>query len=163
MKNFITGHSYPLFKIYNGNTYIEDISLNLCGVDGLKESYESFGVKHELLSFTTVTKWKGMHINFKLSYSEYSNKDNSLKIMKLLNYIINGYKIILYPRADILSRSFEVIFVGEPFELGIMKGGLHATGNKLITLSFKTKYLQTSINWVDPDNISTPVEFVVAT
>ena len=160
MGNFINGYSTPRILIKDiNNNLIETVDLMLTGSDGLTEEYEFFYIEHNLINYSTVKTFKGYHINFNLSYTEYSPKSNSFKIMNLINYIFqNNYKLILYPRSEILSRYFEVNFSGNPLELGIMRGGSKAIGNHGIELNFRTKYLQTNLNWLDPDDVITPLD-----
>ena len=108
MSNYINGYSTPQFKIYNSSNVEETtIDLNLCGQDGLMENYEFFSTRHNLLNYQENVNWYGFHINFNLSYSEYSDKTNALKIMKLINYIMNDYRIKIIPRTDLLRRQYD--------------------------------------------------------
>lgn len=160
MKNYINGYSTPKFVIKDPDSQaiIDTIELNLCGSDGLSEEYEFIAIKHKLLNYSEYSKWMGYFINFTLSYSEYSSKSNSLKVMALINYILYGCDITLYPRTDVLSRVFDVNFAGDSMKLGILRGGINSVGNKGIELSFRTKNILTEINWIDPDEITVPIE-----
>ncbi len=164
MAEYITGYSKPRFLIINSSGLIIDtIDLNLCGTDGLTENYEFYLAKHNLLNYSEVTYFYGYHINFNLSYSEYSNKTNSLAISKLINHILNNYKLIIVPRIDILNRYYNVNYTGDSITLNILNNGANSIGNKSIELNFRTSELQTQMKWLNPDDLTITIDdFVVA-
>lgn len=152
--NFVNGYSYPTFKVYDGTTFIESIALDYCGAEGLIENMEFITVQHNYTDYSTAQVIEGVHYYFDLSYSEYSNKTNTLKIKRILNYAIDGNKIFIYPRTDVLNRFFEVLLIPDNLTIGIAKGGISAIGNKHIKLKFRTKDLQAYVNWVDPNDLT---------
>lgn len=161
MSDYINGSSYPIFKIYNSSDVLVDtIALNLCDEKGLTETYEFIKITHDLLNYSIVQKVKGFHLNFELSYESWSKKEHSMKIARLFDYIINtnDYKFILTPRVDVLNRYFEVINVNDSLTINIMRNGLNAIGNKGINLQFKTKWLGTNLQWVDPTDLNIAIE-----
>lgn len=163
MKNYVNGYSFPIFYIKNSNNVVtETIELALTGEDGLTEKFDLISIKHDLLNYTTSQKYLGHHVYFSLSYSEYSNLNNTLKIGKLIDYILNNQRIFLQPRADILGRVYEVIYTGD-LQLGLNKGKIHAQGNKNIVLEFRTKSIQSrQLNIVNPNDLTIVLQdFVV--
>ena len=163
MKNYVNGYDAPVIYIKNSNNVVTDtIELSLTGEDALTEKYELISISHSLLNYSTSTKYLGHHVYFSLSYSEYSNLENTLKIGKLIDYILNNQRIFLEPRKDIKSRVYEVIYTGD-LQLGLNKGGIHAQGNKNIVLEFRTKNIQSQqINLVNPNDLTIVLQdFVV--
>lgn len=162
MKNFVNGYSFPIFYIKDTNNNVTDkIELDLTGEDGLTEKYELISIKHDLLNYSTAQKYLGHHVYFSLSYSEYSSLENTLKIGKLIDYILNNQRIFLQPRADILSKVYELIYTGN-LELGLNKGKIHAQGNKNIVLEFRTKNIQSQqINLINPNDLTIVQDFIV--
>jgi len=158
--NFIDGYSNPVFHISNAITKTKEIiNLDLCDEAGLTKEYELFAIKHDLLDYSTETNWQGFHIHFTLPYS-YSDKINTMNIKKLINYILDkniNYVINLQPRIDNIN-TYEVICTTDKFTLNIMKGGTKAIGNKISELTFRTKYIQTKIDWVDTSTYAIPIQ-----
>lgn len=150
---YVNGYSNPKFKILNGNQEVETISLDYCGVNGLVESNEFIYVNHNLIDYSTLQTIKGLHIHFTLDYVDYSDLNNTLSIQNIINYAIAGFRVFLYPRAE-TYRNFEVILELDSVDIGIMKGGEKSIGNKLLQLKFRTKYLQSNLAWINPNNIS---------
>lgn len=162
MKQYVNGSSFPIFYIKDdNNNVIETIELPLCNADGLIERFETMFIEHELQNYSTVKKFLGHHIYFNLSYSEFHNLDTTLKIGKLMNYILENYRLVIQPRADIPSRSFSCIYSGNRFELGLLKGGIRAGGNRGINLEFRTKNIQSQIQFVNPNDICIPIEDMI--
>jgi hypothetical protein len=160
MSNYLNGYNYPKFTIYDeNNVLLETINLNLCNEGGLIETYEIIKIEHTLLDYSVTELYKGHHITFKLDYTNYTNKANTVNILKLVSHILDNHTIILTPRIDVLARHFEVYCNTPTYELGLLRGGSSASGHKLISLSFKTKELQTgAINYIDPDTVATPMD-----
>ena len=159
MKQYVNGSSFPIFYVKDsGNNTTDTIALPLCGADGLTERFETVFIEHELQNYSSVKKFLGHHVYFNLSYSDYSNLDTTLKIGKLMNYILNNNRLVIQPRAEILSRSFSVIFTGNEFELGILKGGVRAGGNRGINLQFRTTKIQSQITFVNPNDLTIPID-----
>lgn len=153
MANFINGWRHPVFKIFNNNILLDTIELPIVGISGLVETIQERRIVHELTNFTLLNKIFGYTLRWNLPYTEYANKTTILKIQQILRYHKAGYKIILYPRADLTRRFFEVLYTGDEMEMGIKKGGSNAIGNNLVNIEFTTKYLIDDINWIDPDTI----------
>lgn len=164
MRQYVNGYSYPQFKIYSGNTLIETIDLNLTDTSGLVEEYEFYYINHQLIDYTNYKNIQGFHINFNLSYESYSKKSNTLNIKKLLDYFIsNDYTIILTPRYDFQLNAWEVVLLNDILEIGLLRNGINAVGNRLINLQFKTKYIQTKIPWYDLDDLSVTLDDFITT
>lgn len=163
--SFVNGYSEPRFvvRLQSNNSLVDTIDLDLTAEDGLIERYTpEMDIVHVLLSGEKTKRPKGYRITFELDYS-FSNRANTFKIASLLNYAsaVTGneatYKFILFPRVDVLSRFYEVIYIGEPVDLGIMKGGANAPGNKLIRIAFETVNLQNQVGWLNPDDLTVPL------
>lgn len=161
---YINGYSTPRFLIYDkiNLSWIDTIDLNLCDSEGLIEDNKPIGINFDLIDYSTIPEWFGFHTYFKLSYSENSTKENSLKIKKLMNYFFSNDCIIkLIPRIDDIKRIKEIIFTGENITIGIKKGGSKARGNRLIVLNFRTKDLETKLDWTDPDERTIVTDWIV--
>jgi len=157
--SYINGYSYPIFRIYSSvGVLLDTIELTLTGRDGLREKYNELNIRHEFLNYSRKKSFQGVHIDFTLNYSEFTNKTTSLKIFNLLNYEAQGKIIYLQPRADIGSRSFEVIGMNDTIELGILKGGVNAGGNYGITLNYTTANKETYYRVTDPSNVELPLD-----
>lgn len=151
IKKYINGYDKPKFIIYDGLTYVKEIELRLCDEDGLTEEYEFLYIEHNMLNYSQEKLFKGYHIHFNLSYKSWSDATNTIKIRDLINYILLGYKILLYPRKDDY-RVYEVNYTGDTFTLNIMKMGERAIGNTGIELNFRTKYKQSTLDWTNPND-----------
>ena len=158
---YVTGYSYPMFKIYSGTTLIESINLDYCGAEGLFETYELLGYEHNFTDYSTSQAIQGVHYYFDLSYSEYSDMTNSLKIKRIVNYAIDGNKIYIYPRADILNRFYEVILIRDNITLGILKGGILAAGNKGIKIKFRTKNKLPYLDWLNVNDLTVVNDYLI--
>lgn len=155
MATYVNGYSYPMFKIFTSTgTLIESINLDYCGNEGLVETVEFISVKHNYTDYSTAMTFSGVHYYFDLSYVDYSDKTNTLAIKRILNYAIDGNKIILYPRSDVLCRMFEVLLISDNISIGIMKGGYYSVGNRLLKIKFRTKDLQPYVDFVNPDDLA---------
>lgn len=158
----IGGNDKPKFLIYtNDGNKIDEIQLNLCDDEGLIEEYElKVDSEHDLYNYSTEIEYAGFHIYFNLSYNRYSNNENTLKIGKLIQYILSNKKIELIPRIDVDIVKYEVIcLIDNAIQKGVLKGGRKSIGNRLITLSFRTKHLQRDIKWYDPNNLYVGIDF----
>ena len=117
---YLNGVSYPIIEItdqYNRRVENGLFTLPLTNELGLEErSVERF-TEYENLSFVKKKKTKGWDMYFTLNFPEYAAKATATKIMMLLDweYAISNtpamynYRIYLTPRADVMSRKFEVI------------------------------------------------------
>lgn len=154
MSNIINGSANPRFRILSQtNDLIEEIDLRQTNSNGLIETTSSEDITHILEKNKRIVKvYRGTRITFTLNYDQFIQQEDLLKLYSILNYERNGFKIILLPRSDILSRSFQVTFTGDSFDLGINKGGAIANSHKLIVMKWETVEL-VSMNWIDPDNI----------
>jgi hypothetical protein len=157
----IGGNDRPKFFIYTKDgVKVDEILLDLCDEDGLTEEYEIKATEHNLYNYSTEIDYEGYHIYFSLSYNRYSNNENTLKIGKLLQHILTNKKIELMPRSDLNLVKYEVIYlIDKNIEKGVLKGGNKSIGNRLITLTFRTKHLQRNINWYDPNNLYVAIDF----
>jgi hypothetical protein len=153
MSGYINGYRYPRFIIYtSAGVFVETINMDLCGPDGLKETYDFNIIEVEQENMTVYQKSIGGRITFELNYSQHSSRNNSLNIGKLIDYILetHNYKIFLTPRIEYTWRNFEVVYTGNPIDLRISKGGSSARGMKDMILTFKTKEKITDLNWWNP-------------
>lgn len=149
--NAINGIGYPIFKIYSGTTFVENIELPLTNKQGLIESYEEKSITHELTNHSTLKTIDGWKIYFKLYYNDWSDKLTGQKILRLLNLEKNGYTIYLTPRNDALGRVFQVTGLNNQINIGILSQG---GGNRLIELNYVTTNLVTQLTAIDVgDNI----------
>ena len=159
MSNFVNGYSYPIFRIYSSaGVLLDTIELPLTGKDGLREKFNELSIRHEFLNYSRRKSFQGLHIDFTLNYSEFTNKTTSAKIFHLLNYETQGKTIHLQPRADVGARNFEVIGFNDSIELGILKGGQYASGNHGITLNYSTAVKQDYYQVTDPDNVAISID-----
>ena len=171
MSTYLNGISYPKFLITDVNFNTKDtIILPLTNSKGLIETYEEQSVFCTYLDYTRVKKILGYNVNFTLNYDEYTSKGTLLKIYRLLHWEYSfrlpeyaGYRIFLYPRADVLSRRFEVIGRNENMNLTLLRGGSSALGHRGIVLNYTTKYLS-NWDWKDPDTETiVPFENIITT
>jgi len=153
MANFINGWQYPIFHIYDNNILLDTIHLPITGAEGLVESVQDRKIEHELLNYSIYNKVYGFTLVWNLPYSEYTNKETMLKIQQILRYHKSGYTIELTPRADLARRHFTVVYSGDEIQVGIKRGGSNSVGNRLVNISFTTKYLLDDTTWIDPDAI----------
>jgi len=124
----------------------------------LKNAYNFFKDEYENLSFVKKKKTKGWDMYFTLNFPEYAAKATATKIMQLLDweYAISNtpsmynFRIYLTPRADVMSRKFEVIGDNKEMVMKVLKGGVNCIGHSGLILKYQTKYLS---NWTyrDPD------------
>lgn len=153
-RQYINGYMYPVFNIYTASgTFLEAVTLDLCGTEGLKEYYNFEMILNKQDNLEEYTKVKGIKLEFELNYNEYANATLMSNIEKIIDAILNNHKIYIYPRADYLWRVYEVIYTGDIIELGILKGGEYARGMKGVVLKFRTKNKITKLNWINPNNI----------
>lgn len=156
MKNFkkyINGCGYPAISIIDvQNRLIDFIELPLCDKNGLIETWDIIKDEYETLNGKIIQFIRGYRGHFDLSYASCIIKDNSLKIQKILQYKKENYRLIFTPRyGDVPWRHFEVVLENDNVVVGILTGGYHSKGNKLVTLKLKTVNIEASPNWVDPD------------
>lgn len=162
-RKFVNGSSTPKFTIKNNDTIINTIILDLTDENGLVEEYEFYSIKHQLLNYSNIHKTNGFHINFSLPYSSYSAKENLLKIKLIINYFIQGtYQVYLTPRSDFNMNTYEVVMNMDTMQMGLLKGGQYAVGNRLVELGLKTKYIQTTMNWFDLDDLYITIDDFVS-
>lgn len=165
MSNFVTGYSHPKFVIIDSalNIHIDTIDLDLTNESGFTEIMSPTNdVVHYMITGEKRVKSFGFRARFTLDYSGCLSKLNALKIEKIWDYWlqedINGDKknqIILYPRADILSRFYEVVYSGEPVQINISAG--EKKFNKNFIWEWHSRYL-VQWNWIDPDDIIIPLK-----
>lgn len=158
MSNYVNGVGYPIFRILRGVNVIDTINLPLTNKQGLIEEYEEQAIGYEGLDYEESKDIKGYKINFKLYYNDWTKKQTTLDIFKLLYYekqkwndagTLKKHTIILQPRSDIGGRFYEVIGQNGKVNLGLVK----SMGNRLIELNYRTKKLISDITPVDPDNV----------
>jgi hypothetical protein len=144
--NVINGYKNPKFEIVTsqGTSVYE---LPLTNSSGLIETYEVLSINHMLHDYTNLQQVQGYHIRWTLHYNEYVKPDTLLKIKEILEAPKHGFKLFIIPRADMSSRKFEVNILNDEIALGILKGGINATGHRLPVLEFKTVYKQEYIDW----------------
>lgn len=154
--NFINGWKWPIFKVYdplNNYQLLTTISLPIVNASGLIEKVQTLSITHEFNSRKLVQRILGFRIIWTLPYDEYANADTMLMIQEILRHCKSGRKIVLTPRADLLTRSFEVIYTGEELEMGIKRGGAGAAGNRLTIIEFTTKNIVDDIGWINTSDI----------
>lgn len=154
--NFINGWKWPVFKIYdsaNNNVLLASITLPIVNASGLIERVQTLNITHEFNSRKLVQRILGYRITWTLPYDEYAKGDTMMKIQEILRHCKTGRTIFLTPRADLPTRSFEVIYTGEELDMGIKRGGVNAVGNKLTVIEFTTKNMIDDIGWVNPNDI----------
>jgi hypothetical protein len=163
MTNYINGYGNPRFLIRESlsGTLIESIDINKLVYEGLIESYEDEDIIHRTAKGTIHKIPRSTRIRFTISYADYIQKDNLLKIQRILNYEKSGKSIFLVPRSDVLSRFFEVVYSGDSFDLGLWMGGHKAPANRLPVLSWVTRN-RVEANWLDPDDINIPLDDFIA-
>lgn len=158
MSNYVNGAGYPVFRILRGVNVIDTINLPLTNKQGLIEEYEEQAIGYQGLDYEESKDIKGYKINFRLYYNEWTSKQTTLDIFKLLYYekqkwddsgTLKKHTIILQPRNDIGGRFYEVIGQNGKVNLGLIKQG----GNRLLELNYRTKKLISDITPVDPDNV----------
>lgn len=153
MGNYVSGCEYPIFSIRNSTGQEEQrIELDLTMEGGLVESYADNSIKKFNIKGDGRKINQKKRVTFTLHYDSNSKKANTLSLQAIINAEENGKKIWLYPRADLMSRNFEVMFTGTPFDIGINTGGNNTPGNRLLILSWETRKLVT-VDWRDPDLI----------
>lgn len=161
MSDYINGYSYPkiVIKDVDTNETINTIELSLCGAGGLVENYVEDFKRIELESGRYIDyDYRGSRISFQLDYSEYIRKTD-LALIELIfayNSQPETYKLILYPRADIGARYFEVRLTDGSFSLGILKGGINTVGHRLPVINFITT-VSLGKNFLDPDLLYIPL------
>jgi len=164
LADYINGYSFPRFRILDAsNNITEEIDLELTNSDGLIENYIDNDIQHILeldKEIVKVRRGGKRRIEFTLHYNQRFQKALGLKIQRILNYEQNGFKIFLIPRSDVLGRSFEVVYSGDEFQIGINRGGAYAQSNKMLVMKWVTKRIELP-NWIDPDDIYIPLPFAV--
>lgn len=147
----LNGSSYSRFTISDTPTGRgTDIDLPLA--NSMTESYEIDKIQQDVRGFSIATPVKttaqninGYIITFTFDFSEWVTADTlKNKIEVIISSAKAGKYIKLTPRVDLLSRSFEVIFNTDTFDLGI---GTSGTTNRLPVFSFKTKNLEPDLKW----------------
>lgn len=147
--NIINGYSFPKFKILDtdNNQIGDDIDLCVTNSDGLIESYGNEDIIHILEKNREIVKiYKDERITFTLHYNQFIDSENLLKIDKIHQLERNGYKVMLYPRSDILSRRFEVTYTGDEIQIGLNQDA--EQGHRLLIVKWETKRLEKR-NWID--------------
>ena len=159
MSEFINGYGNPRFLIREtfSGALIESIDLDKLIYEGVIESYEDEDIIHKTAKGVIFRIPRDSRIRFTLNYGDYIQKENLLKIQRILDYEKNGKSIFLIPRSDVLARFFQVVYAGESFDLGLLMGEQKAPANRLPVLSWVSKS-RVTLNWVDPDNINVPLD-----
>ena len=143
---YINGVSYPKVEIISATgTLIETIEFPLCMENGLIEDYTEDFKRIELHSGEYVDyNFKGSRIRFEMDYSSFCDAETVLKIEKIFYYntLPNQYKIYMIPRNDMRIRRFEVRLEDGKFNLGVLRGGVNAPGNRNMVIKFITKIPQ---------------------
>lgn len=151
MINFINGWKAPKFRIKDGNVLIDTIVLPIS--EGMIETIEELKIEHTLLNYDIEKEVHGFRLSWKIPYTVWANKNVMLEVQQLMRYSKAGYRIILTPRLDLPTRSFEVLLNNDMIEYGIKKGGENAIGNSGIELTFTTKSIIDDTEFVDPDAV----------
>jgi len=159
MSNYLNGVAYPKILIKNElNEIITTFDLDLCGANGLTEEYAEEFKRVELESGRYIDYAnRASRIIFTLDYSEYVKKDNLFMIERIFYYnSLPQYSVVLYPRADLLARNFNVRLYDGTFSLGILTGGVNAKGHKYPVLKFITTQPVGKL-FLDPDFFYLPL------
>lgn len=155
MAKYLNGVSYPIIEItdqYGRSVENGLFTLPLTNELGLEERSLERYTEYEALNFVKKKKTKGWDMYFTLNFPEYAAKATATKIMMLLDweYAISNtpamynYRIYLTPRADVMSRKFEVIGDNKEMVMKVLKGGVNSIGHSGLVLKYRTKYLS---NW----------------
>ena len=143
---YINGVSYPTVEIRStAGALIETITFPLCMENGLIEDYTEDFKRVELQSGQYIDyDFKGSRIRFELDYSSFCDAETILNIEKIFYYnsLPLLYNIHLIPRNDMKIRRFEVRLEDGKFNLGVLRGGVNAPGNRNMVIKFITKIPQ---------------------
>ena len=151
-KNYINGCLYPVIEVQDvQDRIIDTLTFPITDKSGLIELNEIIKDEYLTPEKKIIQFIEGYRIHFSLSYETKMISTHSLKVQKLLNYAKDGYRIFLYPRADLLYRAFEVLWENKEIIIGILKGKYNAKGNRLIKLEFQTVNVEQNLKWLDPD------------
>ncbi len=162
MSNLINGYGFPKLRVLdNCDNLVEEMDFQQTNSDGgFSESCKDEDMIVVLEKEKRIVKvYRGTRITFTLNYSQYIRKEDALKFQRLREYERVGFKIILIPHSDVLIRQFRVKYSGDDFEISIGKGGEYARTNKQLVFKWTTEKLERNPNWIDPDNINTPLPF----
>jgi hypothetical protein len=126
--DYINGQSFPKIRITDNNDApvlgIDVIELDLCGENGLVESYTEDFKRVTLRKNKKLIDYdfQGSRIRFTLDYSDYIQTDMLFIIESIFTYNSRPdlYKLWLYPRADKPGRFFEVRLETGSYELGLL-------------------------------------------
>jgi hypothetical protein len=137
MADFVNGYKNPRFVIRNqDNSFVENIDLMECGKEGLLETHDPEYIRQKLWRGRLTQEFQGWRLIFTLNYNEFINSPNMMKVVKIIDYVnIGDKRIYIVPRVDNVGRFYEVFHDG-PIDLGIMRGGKFAKGNKHVKLKF---------------------------
>lgn len=141
--DYINGQSYPKIRITDLNdaavSGIDVIELDLCGENGLIESYAEDFKRITLRKNKKLVDYdfQGSRIKFILDYSNYIQADMLFVIEQIFFYnsLPENYKLWLYPRADKPGRFFEVRLETGSFDLALLP---QREGHTLPILNFIT-------------------------
>lgn len=163
MAKYINGYDNPRFTIRQteNGPVIETIDLDKLIYEGMVETYENEDIVHTTARGVIHKIPRLCRIKFSINYSDYIQKDNLLKLQRILSYERSGRAIFLTPRRDVLSRIYRVVYSGDSFDLALWMGGAKAPANRLPALSWVTRN-RVDANWVDPDNLLVPLEDFVS-
>jgi len=161
MSNYLNGISYPRIEIraISNNELIDTFDLDLCSYEGgLQEDYAEEFKRIILEKDNKYIDYnnKASRITFTLDYSPYVKASNLMNIEKIFYYnsLNDTYKIILYPRIDILARSFEVRLLDGAYSLRVHSGGTRTIGHKMPVISLVTvtpvgkNFIDASLNYI---------------
>ena len=103
----------------------------------------------------------GYKLNWNFHYNEFiTGSDLFNKFRLILDARQKGFAMTLTPRVDEPSRAFTVNLVNESLTLMIRAGGAKAYLHKGVLFTFRTKYLEQSLQWyLQPDPLT---NFIVA-
>jgi len=149
----INGSGHPIVKIFNGFTLVETMNFPIPDKEGLIEDPQPDTIDLEFWDGEKFIITRGYRILWNISYKAKIIRPHSLAIGRLYDYQKNNFKIVLIPRSNASRRGFTVNFMNKSMPFGILKGGIKARGNRGMFLLFETKYLEQSLNWINPDEI----------
>lgn len=158
---------YGVVKLYRPGVNSPQFTITLPPYNskGLIETYTFRLIEHEVISIDpgtpkieTLQNILGYNVFFTCHYDQFITGDELYnKIKLIIDAAKAGYKIEFFPRSDKMQRFYQVLLANQTLELGVRKGGVNARGHRLPVLEFKTKRMETSLNWLPPDVYSSQI------
>lgn len=149
----LNGYKEPRIQVLDEagnilNTYL----LALCGEDGLARTFETYPIIHDMTSGEIKVKHRKVRNLYTLSYSQFSDTSNTIKILDIVNQILLNKRIVLTPRIDVVELREEVVCTNkdlEDIQLKLLHNqGASSTAFVGITLKFTGKYKVSQVNYM---------------